>query len=134
MSGFSNHLAQQVINHFIRGIAQPATVNTYIALHIADPTDANITTTEISAAWYARQQVTSWTAPAEAGDYTFTSNTNDVAFPVVAGGAVTTTHYGIYDAKIEGNLLSSGLLPVSKVLNVDDVPTLKAGEGVLKFK
>lgn len=134
MSGFSNHLAQQVINHFIRGIAQPATVNTYLALCIADPTDANITTVEISAGWYARQHVTSWTAPTEAVDYTFTSNTNDVTFPVVSGGAVTATHYAIYDAATEGNLLSSGALPVSKVLNVDDVPTLKAGEGVLKFK
>ena len=134
MSGFSNHLAHQVINHFIRGIAQPATVNTYLALCIADPTDANVTTNEISAPWYARQQVTSWTAPAEADDYTFTANTNDVAFPVVTGGAVTASHYGIYDSLTEGNLLSSGALPSSKVLNIDDVPTLKAGEGILRFK
>lgn len=134
MSGFSDHLAQQVINHFIRGIAQPATVGTYLALCTTDPTDANNTMAEISAPWYARQQVTSWTAPAEAEDYTFTANTNDVAFGAVTGGAVTAAYYGVYDALTEGNLLSSGPLPSSKVLNVDDVPTLKAGEGILKFK
>ena len=134
MSGFSNHCAQQVINHFIRGIAQPATTATYMALCLADPTDANVSTTEISGPWYARQRVSSWTAPVEDSDSTYTANTNDIAFPAVTGGAVTATHYAIYDAATAGNLISSGPLPSSKVLNVDDVPTIKAGEGILKFK
>lgn len=134
MSGFSTHLAQQVVNHFIRRIPQPVPAGTFIALFVADPTDANITTNEVSGAWYARQEVTSWAAPAEDSDSTYTSNTNDIAFPAVTGGAVTATHYGIYDTLTGGNLLSSGALPSAKVLNVDDVPTIKAGEGILKFK
>ena len=134
MSGFSNHLAQGLINHFIRRIPQPVPAGTFMALCLADPTDANITTNEISGAWYARQEVTAWTAPVEDTDSTYTANANDIAFPAVTGGAVTATHYAIYDALTAGNLLSSGPLPSAKVLNVDDVPTIKAGEGILKFK
>ena len=134
MSGFSNHSAQQVINHFIRRIPQPVPGGTFLALFVADPTDANDTTKEISGPWYARQEVTSWTAPVEDSDSTYTSNTNDIAFPAVTGGSVTATHYGIYDAPTAGNLITSGPLPATKVLNVDNVPTIKAGEGRLKFK
>ena len=134
MSGFSNHSAQQVINHFIRRIAQPVPDGTFLALMTADPTDANDSSKEVTGAWYARQEVTSWLAPVNATDYTYTANTNDIAFNAVTGGAATVTHYAVYDALTAGNLLSSGPFPTTKVLNVDDVPTLKAGEGILKFK
>lgn len=134
MSGFSNHFAQQTINHFIRRIPQPVPDGTYLALFVADPTDANDTTKEISGAWYARQEVTAWSAPVKDPDSTYTANANDIAFPAVTGGAVTATHYGLYDALTAGNLITSGPLPSAKVLNVDDVPTIKAGEGILKFK
>lgn len=134
MSGFSTHLAQQVANHFFRGIAQPATGATYLALMMSDPTDANNSATEVTGAWYARQRITAWTAPAEDSDSSWISNTNDIEFSSVTGSAVTSTYYAIYDAPTAGNLMSSGPWTAAKVLNVDDVPMIRAGEAVLKFK
>jgi len=60
MSGFSNHLAQKIANHFFRKQAQAATPGTFIALFVADPTDANVTANEVVAPWYARLEITSW--------------------------------------------------------------------------
>ena len=134
MSGFSNHLAQKVANHFFRKTSQAATTGTSLALFVADPTDANITANEVSAPWYGRQEVTSWSAPAEDADSTLISNSNEIAFNAVTLSAVSVSHYGIYDAATSGNLLESGALAATKVLNVDDVFVAKAGELILKFK
>lgn len=134
MPGFSTHLAQKVANHFFRGITQAATPGTYIALFVADPTDGNITANELTASWYGRQLVPSWSAPAEDTDSTYISNSNEVRFNAVTDNSVQITHYGIYDALEFGNLLDSGPLASIKILNVDDVFVIKAGELVLKFK
>lgn len=134
MPGFSNHLAQQVANHFFRGIAQPATSGTYLALFVADPTDANVTANEVTGTWYDRQLVANWSAPVEDEDSTYITNTAELRFDAVEGSAVQVTHYGIYDALTNGNLLGSGPLEAVKVLNVDDVFVVKAGVAKLKFK
>lgn len=129
MAGFSTHLAHALMNHVFRGTAYTAPAGTYLALFIADPTDENLTINEASAAWYARQQVTSWTAP-EAG---VSSNSNAISFPAVTGSAITITHWGIYDALTSGNLLASGVFPTSKVLNVDDQMTVAENALVLTW-
>ena len=140
MSGFSTHLAQKIINHFYRNIPQTATSATYLALFVADPTDDNVTANEVSAAWYARQLIASWTAPQQQDDFVYFSNSNELRFNAVTGNAITLTHYGIYDALSSGNLLDSGLLVNSsgittpRTLNEDDVFVIKANELVLKYK
>lgn len=134
MSGFSNFLARAVANHFFRKTAQSSPTGTFVALFTADPTDANITANEISAAWYGRKEATTWTAPAEDADSSWISNVAEVVFNAVTGAAVTVSHYGIYDAPTGGNLLSSGALPASKTLDISDVFVAGAGELVLHFK
>ncbi len=126
MSGFSVYYAQLLINtHFVSGATK------YLALYVGDPTDANITSQEVSAAWYARQPIAGWSAPT--GDGASTSNSNAITFPAVTGGAVTVTHWGILDAVTAGNLWASGALESAQVLNVDGVFTIQAGEAVLDF-
>ena len=134
MSGMSTHLAQKVANHFFRNTTQTATAATYLALFVADPTDENLTANEVSAAWYGREQITSWSAPATDTDSVWIANSNEIAYNAVTGAAVTVSHYGIYDAATSGNLLDSGTLTSPKVLNIDDVFVAKAGECILKFK
>jgi hypothetical protein len=133
MAGFSTFYAQKCINdHFVTGSAK------YLALFVADPTDANLTANEASGAWYARQAIGSWAAPVGAG--TLTSNSNAVTFPAVENNAITVTHWGIYDALSGGNMWASGEIKDSsgnaspKVLNVDDVFITKAGELSLDFQ
>jgi hypothetical protein len=124
MAGFSTHLAHALINHVFRGSPYSAPAGVYLALFVADPTDDNVTANEVTGGWYARQQITSFTAPS-AG---LTSNSNTLTFPAVTGSAVTITHWGIYDAATTGNLLASGALSAATVLNVNDVYVISAGD------
>ena len=132
MAGFSTSLAQSLINHVFRGQAYTPTGATYLALFVADPTDNNVTANELSSSWYVRQSVTSWAAPIGAG--VTTSNSNQLNFQAVTGGSITVTHWGIYDAATTGNLLASGPWSSPKVLNVDDVLSVNAGELKLTFE
>lgn len=132
MSGFSTYLAQKLIDHTLRGAAYTAPANLYLALFTADPTDDNVTANEVTGAWYGRKSITSWTAPVGTG--TVTSNSNALTFNAVSGSAVTVTHWGLYDALTSGNLMFSGAWDVSKVLNVDDVFTVNAGDLDLDFQ
>lgn len=133
MAGFSNHLAQAVINHFFRNTTQSSPATLYLALFVADPTDVTTTAlaNEVSAAWYARQ-VVQFEAPDNATDVT-TANTAQIAFSAVTSAAVAITHWGVFDALTNGNLLGSGALTTSKTLNVDDVFVVSGGDLVLTF-
>jgi hypothetical protein len=131
MAGFSNSLSQAVIQHFVRRNTQAVPGGTYLALFVADPTDANITTNEVTAGWYGRQNVASWTVPS--GSTTSTSNSNALAFNPVTGSAVTISHWGIYDASVSGNLLYSGALTDPRTLNVYDQFVVDANAMVLDF-
>ena len=132
MSGFSTYLAQKLIDHTLRGAAYTAPANLYLALFVADPTDDNVTANEVTGGWYSRKQITSWSAPVGTG--TVTDNSNQLVFSAVTGGAVTVTHWGLYDASTSGNLMFSGVWDVSKILNVDDVFTVNAGDLNLDFQ
>lgn len=126
MAGFSTYYAQRCINNdFVGGATK------YLALFLADPTDDNVTANEVTGAWYARQPVSSWTAPVGTG--ASTANSNQMAFNPVTGAAVTVTHWAIYDAVSGGNEWASGAFTSSKVLDIDDIFTIKAGEAILSF-
>lgn len=133
MAGFSNDLAQKVINHFFRNVTISSPTNHYLALFVADPTDVTATalSNEISADWYSRKSV-SFDAPADGTDVN-TANTAQITFSAVTGSAVTVTHWGIFDASTSGNLQASGAFSTTKVLNVDDVFVVNSGDLVLTF-
>jgi hypothetical protein len=127
MAGFSTYLAQQIINEkFVSGSTK------YLALFVADPTDDNVTANEVSGAWYGRQAISGWSAPVGSG--TLTANSNQLTYNAVTGSATSVTHWGIYDALTAGNLVSSGAWPSTKVLNVDDVFVVEAGDIELDFQ
>ena len=134
MAGFSNHCAQAVINHFFRNISQSSPTTLYLALCVADPTDVTATalTQEVTGAWYARQAI-QFEAPSSATDVV-TANTAQITYSAVTDSAVTVTHWAIYDALTNGNLLASGAFTASKVLNVDDVFVVNSGDLTLSFE
>lgn len=125
MSGFSTYLSQGIIQSTLRGQAFTVPSNLYLALFTADPTDDNATANEATGAWYGRVSTGAWAAPVGTGNST--SNSNQITFSAVTGVAITITHWGIYDAASGGNLLYSGALTASKVLNVGDIMTVAAG-------
>lgn len=121
MAGFSNSLANAVINTTLRGQAFPTIRNTYFALFTADPTDAFSAGTEVSAAWYVRKAAGAFAAPTNG----VTFNTTRVEFAAVTGAPVTITHIGIVEGAtatdVTATLLYSEALPTARTLQVNDV-------------
>lgn len=116
MSGFSTYQANKTLND---ELVTPY-ASRYLALFIADPTDANITANEVAAAWYARRPTGAWATPTTGS----TSNNNAIQYNAVTGSQVVITHWGIYDAATSGNLRFSGAWDVAKTFNVDDLPLI----------
>lgn len=131
MAGFSNYSATRTIDFWLLGnaLSSVSPANKYVALFFADPTDANVTANEVSAAWYSRQLCNSWNVTGS----NVVANANTLIWNAVTSSAVTVTHYALYDAASAGNLIASGALTTSKLLNVSDIMTLSAGNLVLTF-
>ena len=134
MSKFSNYTEANILETSLRGAAYPVPAGTHLALFSSDPTDANISANELQiAAWpaYTRQDCaaggainTGWGAPSDG----VTSNAKAITFAANNGaGAVTTTHIGIYDAAVGGNLLYHAPLTAAKTLQVGDVISFAIG-------
>lgn len=121
MAGFSNSLANAILNTTLRGQAFPTIRTTYFALFTADPTDAFTSGTEVSAAWYARQAAGAFAAPSSGATF----NSTRVEFPPVTGAPVTVTHIGIVEGASASDgtatLLYSEALPTSRTLQINDV-------------
>lgn len=121
MAGFSNSLANAIINTTLRGQAFPAIRTTYFALFTADPTDAFTSGTEVSAAWYRRMPTGAFAAPTNG----VTFNSTRVEFPPVSGAPVTVTHIGIVEGSSPtdntATLLYSEALTAPRTLQINDV-------------
>lgn len=121
MAGFSNSLANAIINSTLRGLAFPTIRTTYFALFTADPTDAFSAGTEVSAAWYARRPTGAFASPTTGSTY----NTTQVQFAPVTGSSVVVTHVGIVEGSsptdVTSTLLYSYQLTEPKTLAVNDV-------------
>lgn len=131
MSGYSNYLAQAIITKTLVTPTVPNVATLYLALFTADPTDANITTNEVSGGWYVRQATGGWTAPV---GVVSTSNSNQITYPAVTGSAVTVSHWGVYDALSGGNLLYSDSVGATKTFAIGDVPVIAANALVISFE
>ena len=120
MAGFSTYLANQIINDTL--VTPYAT--RYLALFVADPTDANATANEVSGGWYVRKNTGSWASPTDG----VTENNATIQYNPVTGAQVSISHWGIYDALTAGNLLYSGAFTTPKTFNVDDFPVIGPGD------
>lgn len=123
MTGFSTYSSQKILAATLANTswAVPAT---FIALFTSDPTDDNVTTNEVSGAWYARRPTGSWSVPTGTGNSS--SNNNAIAWNAVTGAGVTVSHWGIYDAAVSGNLIYSDTIGTPKTFGIGDVPTINA--------
>lgn len=131
MSSCSTYLAQAILNHVLRGQYYTPPAGIYLALGLADFTANNVTANEVSAAWYARQQITSFEAPTGSG--MSTSNSNALQFSAVTGSAVSVSHWGLYDASTSGNLLAYGEFTSPRIANVNNVVKVAAGSLEITF-
>lgn len=120
----SNYLRGKITDHVLRNVPYASPSAVYVSLHTADPTVNGTASTEINAAWYARQPAT-FAAQTTAGQ---TSNTGTITYPSVEGSAVTVTHFAIWDALTLGNMLEFGPLSAPKTFSITDVPSWLPGQ------
>lgn len=129
MSQMTDYLENALGNEVLRGVAFAAPAAVYVALFTTAPTDA-APGTEVSGGSYARQAVT-FAAPSTPGVF---ENSADVDFPQATGSWGTVTHFAIFDAATDGNMLIWGALAVSKAIASGDIFKFLAGDLVINFQ
>lgn len=128
MSAFSDYLEQQLVNATLRGGSYAGGL-VYIALFTDNPTDADVGN-ELADSAYIRQVAgepasSGFNAPNATGGNT--SNAMVITFPAIADSQVVVSHWGIYDAQTEGNLLYHAPLTNQKTLDISDVLSFPVG-------
>lgn len=98
----------------------------YVALYTTDPTDAD-TGTEATYVSYARvavvRSVAGWTVSGNE-----VTNAAAVTFPTSTGTNNTITHFGIRTAITGGDLIGSGALTSSLLVESTDIPKFVIGD------
>lgn len=126
MSAASNYLENKLVENVLRGVNYVPPTAIYVALHTAAPGETG--TNEVSTAAfpaYVRQDAakggavgTGWTAAVDGA----CKNALQLIYPVSnAAGAITVTHYSLWDAATGGNYLIGAALSSSRTLNPGDV-------------
>ena len=124
MAGFSDYLADKVLDHVFGGTAYTAPTTLYVALYTVAPTDTG-GGTEVSGGAYARQTAAftvSGTNPTTA------SNSAAIEYPTATANYGTVVAVGIFDASSGGNLLAYANLDTSKVVSTGDVFRFNTGD------
>lgn len=122
MGSFSDYLENKVLDHVFGATSYSAPATTYVALFSAAPSDSG-GGTEVSGGSYARVALTNNTTNWPNASSGSKSNGAAVTFPTASAdwaSGSNLTHFGIFDASSNGNLLGWGALTTAKpVLNGD---------------
>lgn len=115
MGSFANYLEDAIIDHITGKTEFTMLANLYVALSTADPTDDASGMAEPAAGAYARVE----TSPADwaASSGGATSNASIIEFPESTASWGEITHFAIFDAATDGNMLGHGQLTTSRNVN-----------------
>lgn len=136
MAGASDYLEVQLRKHLLRTGSFTKPTALYLALWVGDPTDTGSAGAEVSGGSYARINLApldaNWSAPDSTGGTS--QNQSDITFPSPTANWGTVTHFAIWDAVTSGNMLFSGTLGVSRVINSGDTaPVFPSNSVTLTF-
>ena len=126
MGSFSDYLENKILDHIFMKTAFSQPMNIYVALSTADPGEDGSGISEPSGNGYARVQTSGddWNAAANG----HIDNANDITFPEATGDWGTITHFALFDAESDGNMLAYGSLSQSKTIGSGDTAKFKAGD------
>jgi hypothetical protein len=123
---FSRYLQREILDHILTAgtYARPTI---YVALFSSDPGET-LTGTELSGVNYARVACPNWNAATDASPAVCT-NASIIQFATPGvGGWGTATYFALFDSISGGtNLLGSGMLTLSKVINEGDSVSFAIG-------
>jgi hypothetical protein len=129
MAGLSNYFETAILNYLFRGSAAPSIPATlYIGLFTADPVDTG-TANEVSGNNYSRVSISTSNAfgapsgtPAQS-----IANSSTITFPVASGSWGTITHFAIFDAASNGNMLVGGALNTPQAIGLNTAAQFGVG-------
>lgn len=106
MAGFTDYVAQGVLNHITGKTALFALPTAYVGLFTAVGSDAGSGFTEVSGGSYVRKQTAGadWNAASGTGPST-TTNANGLSFVTATADWGTVIAFGLFDAPTGGNLM-----------------------------
>ena len=125
MGGFSDYWEDKTLNHiFGKDSYAPPTI--YAALLTTDPLDDSSEISEPTGNGYARVETlaSDWNT-ASGGSL---NNANDIIFPKATGSWGTITHFALFDAATDGNMLAHGALIQPKTVDSSYTPIFDAGD------
>lgn len=128
MSGKSNFLENELLDHVLGNAAYSAPATVYAALFTVTPSDAG-GGTEVSGGSYARVSITNNATNFPAASGGAKANGTAITFPAPTANWGTVVAFGLFDASSSGNLLYWGpITPNKTVNNGDAAPSFAIGD------
>tara|TARA_E500000318_G_C3397872_1_gene148604 strand:- start:104 stop:490 length:387 start_codon:yes stop_codon:yes gene_type:complete len=122
MSALSDYLENEILDHILGTGAYTMPTTVYVGLSTGSFNDDN-SGTELTGNNYARESISFGAAASGTA-----SNDAAVEFNAATGSWGTVSHFGIFDALTSGNLLISGALTASKVIETGDILKIAIGD------
>ena len=135
MSQFTDFAEQGLLNHIIRGVALSFPATWYVALHTANPTDADSGAEVSTANWpnYSRLALARSTLPwnqaqSEPGGGAVVDNASELSLGVATiASPVQITHWTLRDAASGGNAWWYGALTTPRLVQDGNIVRIAAG-------
>lgn len=124
MANFSNYLENKIVGWLNGDALATITTNLYVALYTA-PLEQSNSATYLIGFTTSRVEVNNWTVTTASNasdsivDATIT-NSAEITMTASSNVAATASHFGVYDAVSNGNLLFHGALSSNVVIAVSD--------------
>lgn len=124
MGSFSDYTENKFLDH-ITGKTSFTKPTAYVALSTADPGDDGATIAEPVGNGYARAATAGfdWDAAASGA----VANAAVIMFPTASGSWGTISHFALFDAATNGNMLGHGVLTASQAITTNQIPRFAIG-------
>lgn len=128
MGSLTQFTQKKVLDHVLKvgAYSPPATI--YLGLSTADPTDDGSGWANPTYTGYAREAITFAAAGSRA-----IAQTGVVTFDACSSGSSVCTHWGLWDALTDGNLMAHGALAASKNVVEGNTPSVASGQVTVTF-
>lgn len=123
MGSLSDYSEDALMKHILSETTYTPVATVYLGLSTADPLDTAAGLAEPIGNGYVRKAITFGAASSRA-----VTQSIDVSFDEATGPWGTLTHYALFDAETNGNMLAHGQLAASKSVISGNTPSVLSGE------
>ena len=128
MGQLTNFTEKKILDHLLKTASYSPPAKVYLGLSTADPTADGSGWANPTYTGYARKEITFAAAGTRA-----IAQAGAVTFDQCSGGSSIVTHWGLWDASTDGNLLAYGALSVQKNIVTGNTPAVANGQITVSF-